>query len=212
MSFNILTWFSTTITKNRLFDPIFMWLIFFFFTIFFHCICSFFKVTYEIKSLISVHLQQHFGTKRMCFFWSLIMQAKGITIISPQTWVTRLIIKYSVDYQPDKWSGCVQPWTYTQKTTNYPVPARPNHADYWFSTYCRAAVLHTLYGQMNYRSGGISLINLAEKILKAVTYGDTVVQRTSTKAIINSILIGIQIWFCPQCDLFHKSVQYSFFL
>lgn len=144
------------------------------------------------------------------FFWSVIMQAKGITIISPQTWVTRLIIKYSVDYQPDKWSRCVQPWTYTQKTTNYPVPARPNHADYRFSTYCRAAVLHTLYGQMNYRSGGISLINLAEKILKAVTYGDTVVQRTSTKAIINSILIGLQI--CPQCDLFHKSVRYSFFL
>lgn len=164
------------------------------------------------SSLISVHLQQHFGTKCMCFFWSLIMQAKGITIISPQTWVTRLIIKYSVYYQPDKWSRCVQPWTYTQKTTNYPVPARPNHADYWFSTYCRAAVLHTLYGQMNYRSGGISLINLAEKILKAVTYGDTVVQRTSTKAIINSILIGLQIWFCPQCDLFHKSVRYSFFL
>lgn len=55
------------------------------------------------------------------------------------------------------------------------------------------AVLHTLYGQMNYRSGGISLINLAEKISKAVTYGDTVLRRTSTKAIINSILIGLQI-------------------
>lgn len=57
----------------------------------------------------------------------------------------------------------------------------------------RLAVLHTLYGQMNYRSGGISLINLAEKISKAVTYGDTVLRRTPTKAIINSILIGLQI-------------------
>ncbi len=54
-----------------------------------------------------------------------------------------------------------------------------------------AADLHTLYGQMNYRSGGISLINLAEKILKTVTYGDTVEQRSSTKAIIKSILIGL---------------------
>lgn len=63
---------------------------------------------------------------------------------------------------------------------------------------------------MTYRSGEISLINPVEKFLKAATYGGTAVHRASTKSIINSILIGLQIWFCR--SLTFSTNQFNFTL
>lgn len=60
---------------------------------------------------------------------------------------------------------------------------------------------------MTYRSGEISLINPAEKFLKAATYGGTAVHRASTKAIINHLNWTPNL-ILPQFDLFHKSVQF----